>query len=50
MHTAENGADERTEPQEWPEPTDEQLAMIRRLLAPEIHRARTERAADPFAA
>jgi hypothetical protein len=35
---------------EWPEPTAEQLALIRRILAPRIRQARTERAEQQSAA
>ncbi|MFJ2575988.1 hypothetical protein [Kitasatospora aureofaciens] len=29
----------------WPDPTDEQVGLIARILAPHIHRARAERLA-----
>ncbi|WP_405659782.1 hypothetical protein [Streptomyces sp. RK9] len=35
---------------EWPEPTPEQLDLVRRVLAPHIHRARAEQAEQPKAA
>lgn len=38
------------EPDAWPEPTPEQLDLVRRVLAPHIHRARAERAEQQFAA
>jgi len=36
--------------QAWPEPTDEQVSLIARILAPHIHRARAERRAAEQAA
>ncbi|MEV0416018.1 hypothetical protein AB0I68_36005 [Streptomyces sp. NPDC050448] len=41
MHTKETPATP-TGPEEWPEPTDDQLAMIRRILAPRIRQVRDE--------
>ncbi|WP_167828713.1 hypothetical protein [Streptomyces sp. MZ04] len=35
---------------EWPEPTPEQLDLVRRVLAPHIHRARVEHAERQSAA
>lgn len=29
---------------EWPEPTPEQLVLVRQVLAPHIHRARADKA------
>ncbi|MFI5686762.1 hypothetical protein [Streptomyces sp. NPDC051636] len=41
---------ERPNPEDWPEPTAEQVALIRRILAPRIHKARAERAEQQSAA
>ncbi|MET7616986.1 hypothetical protein [Streptomyces sp. NPDC005408] len=37
-------------PDDWPEPTAEQLALIRRILAPRIRQARNRRAEQQSAA
>jgi hypothetical protein len=39
-----------TDPDDWPEPTPEQLDLVRRVLAPHIHRACAERAEQQSAA
>ncbi|MER5934107.1 hypothetical protein [Streptomyces sp. NPDC002054] len=41
MHTKE-APDTPTKSEDWPEPTDEQLAVIRRILAPRIRQVRAE--------
>ncbi|MFJ4583747.1 hypothetical protein [Streptomyces echinatus] len=38
------------EPESWPEPTPEQVDLVRRVLAPYVHRARAEHAEQPSAA
>lgn len=51
MSTQANATAADNDPREtWPDPTDEQLAVIRRILAPRIHEARAERAAEQSAA
>ncbi|MFI6055527.1 hypothetical protein ACIBCO_36255 [Streptomyces violascens] len=51
MSTQANATAADIEPRdEWPDPTDEQLAMIRRILAPHIHQARADRGAEQSAA
>ncbi|MEU5130003.1 hypothetical protein [Streptomyces mobaraensis] len=37
-------------PEDWPDPTDEQIELVRRVLAPLIHQARADRAEQPSAA
>ncbi|QKW51704.1 hypothetical protein [Streptomyces buecherae] len=37
-------------PEDWPEPTEEQVALIRRILAPRIRQARVERTEQQSAA
>ncbi|WP_432111747.1 hypothetical protein [Streptomyces sp. YPW6] len=37
-------------PEDWPEPTEEQVALVRRVLAPLVHQARAERAEQQSAA
>ncbi|HZF90412.1 hypothetical protein [Streptomyces sp.] len=41
---------EPVSPEDWPEPTDEQIELVRRVLAPLIHQARADRAEQPSAA
>lgn len=41
MHTEET-TDTPTRREDWPNPTDEQLAVIRRILAPRIRQVRAE--------
>ncbi|MFI9065356.1 hypothetical protein ACIGQE_26375 [Streptomyces sp. NPDC053429] len=41
VHTKETPATPHDQT-EWPEPTDEQLAMIRRILAPRVREVRSE--------
>ncbi|WP_436944392.1 hypothetical protein [Streptomyces sp. SudanB25_2051] len=37
-------------PEDWPEPTDEQVELVRRVLAPLVHQVRAERAEQQSAA
>ncbi|MFD8546822.1 hypothetical protein [Streptomyces sp. NPDC059649] len=50
MTTAHTPPTTPASPEDWPEPTDEQIALIRRIVAPLVHQARAERAEQQSAA